>query len=159
MTKHDWLFQSGDQICNFRTAGVLIRNDKILVQREKSGNEYALPGGHVAIGETSAESLIREWKEETGAGITCRRLLWTQECFWNWGNCAANTLTFYYSISLTNEASIPDRGKAVPQKDNSDVVLEWLPLDMLHRITIFPAFLKKEVYHLEEPCKHFITKE
>lgn len=82
--KPDWLFKSENYICNFRSAGVLIRNNKILVQREKDGLEYALPGGHVKIGETSMEALIREYQEEIGADITCERLIWVEECFWEW---------------------------------------------------------------------------
>ncbi len=61
----DWLFKDERHICNFRTVGVLIKNNKILVQRDKDGSEYALPGGHVKIGESSIDSLIREYKEET----------------------------------------------------------------------------------------------
>ncbi|NLP48405.1 MAG: hypothetical protein GX345_05605 [Clostridiales bacterium] len=51
----DWLFSGENYICNFRSAGVLIRNNKILLQRDKEGLEYALPGGHVKIGEYSIE--------------------------------------------------------------------------------------------------------
>ena len=43
----DWLFKDEDFICNFRSAGILIKNNKILLQREKTGFKYALPGGHV----------------------------------------------------------------------------------------------------------------
>lgn len=81
--KKDWLFNGDDFICSFRSAGVLLRNNKILVQRNRDGNDYAIPGGHVIIGETATESLIREYKEETGADIICQRLIWTEECFWN----------------------------------------------------------------------------
>lgn len=63
----DWLFSSENYICDVRTVGVLIKDNKILVQRERNGNEYALPGGHIKIGETLENGLIREFKEETGA--------------------------------------------------------------------------------------------
>ena len=71
----DWLFKGESYICNFRSVGVLIKNNKILVQRDKDGSEYALPGGQVKIGESSIDSLKREYKEETGADIICERLL------------------------------------------------------------------------------------
>jgi len=63
MMQTDWLFKGDNYICNFRSAGVLIRKNKVLVQRDKDSEEYALPGGHVKIGESSMDSLVREYKE------------------------------------------------------------------------------------------------
>ena len=109
--KNDWFFDSGSCICNFRSAGVLIRNGRILVQREKNGSEYALPGGHVRIGESSVEALIREYREETSADIVCERLLWTEECFWEWNKKQTSTIAFYYLIKLVNDTDIPGSGE------------------------------------------------
>lgn len=53
------------------------------LQRDRDGSEYALPGGHVKIGETTADGLVREYKEETGADIKVGKLLWTEDCFWD----------------------------------------------------------------------------
>ncbi len=71
----DWLFSSDTYTCGLRAAGLLILDDKILVQRDLSGNEYALPGGHIKIGETLEDGLIREYREEMGADILIKRLL------------------------------------------------------------------------------------
>lgn len=35
----DWLFTSDEYFCVLRTVEVLVRNNKILVQRDKNGNE------------------------------------------------------------------------------------------------------------------------
>ena len=48
----DWFFRTNEYICDLRTVGVLVRDGKLLVQRDRDGNEFALPGGHVKIGET-----------------------------------------------------------------------------------------------------------
>ena len=47
----DWIFRTDEYICDLRTVGVLVRDGKLLVQRDRDGSEYALPGGHVKIGE------------------------------------------------------------------------------------------------------------
>lgn len=73
--KPDWLFESDEYICDLRAAAVLIKNNNILVQRERNGSEYALPGGHIKLGETLEAGLIREIAEEMGIKIECKRLL------------------------------------------------------------------------------------
>lgn len=37
MIDKDWLFTSSDYICDLRTVAVLVKDGKILVQREKDG--------------------------------------------------------------------------------------------------------------------------
>ena len=152
----DWIFVVDNNICDVRTVGVLVRDGKILVQRDRNGREYALPGGHVRIGETLENGLMREYKEETGADISCVKLLWSEECFWEWNGRAAHNFAFYYLIA--DNATIPDTGEFTSHKDNSNVVLGWLPIEEIQNVTIYPEFIKNEIYHLDEPMKHFISK-
>ncbi len=154
----DWLFADEKYTCGLRAAGVLVRDNMILVQRDKGGNEYALPGGHIKIGETLEEGLIRETMEEMGVRIKCKRLLWSEECFWEWDGRQAHTIVFYYRIELCDELDIPENGGFVSQKDNCNVVLEWMPVEELKNVTIYPEFLKDEIYRLDEPTKHFVSK-
>ena len=106
----DWLFRSKDAVCELRAAAVLVENGEILVQREVGGDEYALPGGHVKIGETLENALKRELFEETGLRVACRRLLWSEESFWQWKGKQAHGIAFYYSIELTADAALPREG-------------------------------------------------
>ena len=154
----DWLFASEEYICDLRTVGVLVQNNRILVQRDRNGNEYALPGGHVRIGETLEDGLIREIMEEMGVQIRCDRLLWSEECFWTWNGRQAHSMAFYYLIELCDGFGIPDNGEFISQKDNCDVVLGWLPIDRLQGITIYPEFIKNEITDLNGPIKHFVSR-
>ena len=65
----DFLFTTDEYICGVRTAAVLVKDNKLLVQRDRNGNEYALPGGHIKIGESLEDGLIRETLEEMGVVI------------------------------------------------------------------------------------------
>lgn len=56
-------FKADDYTFSVRTVGVTVRDGKVLLQREKDGNEYALPGGTIKLGETSQETLMREYKD------------------------------------------------------------------------------------------------
>ena len=143
VVEKDWLFATDEYICELRTVAVLIKDDKILVQRERNGSEYALPGGHIKIGETLENGLIREIMEEMGVQIECRRLLWSEECFWEWNGKQVHNISFYYLIKLCDDFEIPDNGEFVSQKDNCNVVIGWMPIDQLQNITIYPEFLKK----------------
>ena len=154
----DWLFTGENYICDLRTVGVLVRDGKILVQRERNCKEYALPGGHVMIGETTEDGLVREYMEETGAAIRVKRLLWTEECFWEWNGRQAHNIAFYYLIELLNRDDLPDIGGSFSHKDNSNVLLEWIPMDCLSQITIYPTFIRQEIDCLDGPIKHFITR-
>lgn len=156
--ERDWLFATEDYVCDLRTVGVLVQNNRILVQRDRNGDEYALPGGHVKIGETLENGLIREIMEETGIQIRCVRLLWSEECFWTWNGRQAHNIAFYYLIELCDGFEIPDTGEFISQKDNCDVVLGWLPIDRLQSITVYPEFIKDEITDLNGPIKHFVSR-
>lgn len=153
----DWIFKTDEYICDLRTVGILVRDGKLLVQRDRDGNEYALPGGHVKIGETTVDGLIREYREETGADIKVGKLLWTEECFWEWGGRQAHNIAFYYQIELVGGSDIPDTGEFVSHKDNCNVVLGWMPIDQLVDIIIYPDFIKEQIHNLDGAPQHFIT--
>lgn len=155
----DWLFASNEYICDLRAVGVLLRSNKLLVQRERNGNEFALPGGHVRIGETLENGLIREYKEEMDADIACKRLLWSEESFWQWHGRQAHSIAFYYLVEPCEESAMPDNDEFIPQKDNTDVLVGWMPIDKLQDIAIYPRFLSKEIFDLNGAPKHFVSQD
>ena len=55
--------------------GVAVRDGKILLCKAKGGSSTYLPGGHIELGETGREALVREMKEETGLNSTTGRFL------------------------------------------------------------------------------------
>lgn len=154
----DWIFSSDSYDCGIRTVGVLIKNGKILVQRDKGGNEYALPGGHIKIGETLEHGLVREYMEETDVEIRIKRLLWSEECFWKLNKKQWHELSFYYLIEECEGFEIPENNEFVSHKDNCNVLIGWLPIEEIQNITIYPEFLKKEIYDIDSAIKHFVSE-
>jgi nucleoside triphosphatase len=73
------------------TVGALIENGEgkvLLCDSHKWPGIYTVPGGHVELGETCEDALIRECKEEVGLDVTVIELLSIQQVihpkeFWN----------------------------------------------------------------------------
>lgn len=151
----DWIFDADGVGCAFRCAAVIIRDGKVLLQRD--GNEYALPGGHVRAGETGAEAVKRELQEELGADVRIGQMLWSEECFWRWGERQMHTLSFYYLAEPADENALQDDGAFHPQKDNEKIQAGWVPVTELSGLTVYPAFLKERIHDLKPG--HFITRD
>lgn len=157
----DWLFETDGCMCELRTTGVLIKDGKVLVQQELSGSEqeYALPGGHVRFGETLEDALIREYQEELGVDIRCKKLLWTEECFYSWKGKRYHNLAFYFLIDLCDGFDIPDTEAFVPCNDNKNILIGWKSIEEMKKpyIIFYPEFFKTEVDRMDESMKHFVT--
>ncbi|OLE90610.1 MAG: hypothetical protein AUF79_09750 [Crenarchaeota archaeon 13_1_20CM_2_51_8] len=64
------------------TVGALIVNEEgkiLLTKSHKWFNKYTLPGGHIEVGETMKEAIIREVKEEVGLDVEVAEMLLMQE--------------------------------------------------------------------------------
>ncbi len=68
-----------------RICGILIQEDKILLINHngvgEKGSLWAPPGGGLEFGESSEQTLIREYKEETGLDIVVNEFLFVNEFF------------------------------------------------------------------------------
>ncbi len=64
------------------TVGALIVNKEgriLLTKSHKWFHKYTLPGGHIEVGETMKEAVIREVKEEVGLDVEVAEMLLMQE--------------------------------------------------------------------------------
>ncbi len=151
---NDIILKADDCVCAFRSVGVLVRNGRVLLQREKDGNEYAFPGGTVKLGESTMETLLREWKEELGAKIEIEKFLWSEESFWRLDGKIRQTICFYYLIGLTGNTKLPSA-----QRDNDNIVFEWKTLEELSKLILYPVFASFELQNIDNRPKHFILRE
>lgn len=159
LKNNDWLFTVDNRIHGFRSTGILLNEGKILIQREINGTEFALPGGHVAWGETSSETLVREYKEELGADVSVGRLIWVEEAFWKWGTKDAHSICHYHLVNLTVPFQIPTEGtfKSL-ESDESRLVFQWVNISELQNYQVYPVFLKDKITNLSQGVEHFITR-
>jgi ADP-ribose pyrophosphatase YjhB (NUDIX family) len=163
LMKKDILFKTEEFVFSYRVAGILIRNNKILLQKPKNDDGYSVPGGHVSFGEISAETLVREFKEEINADIKVERLVLVGENFFPWGDKPCQQINLFYEISLCDESQIPLEGtfQAVDELGNERIDLDftWIPLKELNNLNVYPTNIKKDLISLPENIKYFVYRE
>ena len=75
-----------DQIFPALTVGVFIFNSNgelLLLQSHKWPGRSVVPGGHVELGETLEQTVLREAKEETGLDVYDLEFICFQECIYD----------------------------------------------------------------------------
>ena len=128
-----------DYKLNVRAAGVMIHNGKILVHRNVNSDHYALIGGRVEIGESSANTIKREIKEELGKDIEITGYISTIENFFEMKGSKYHEIMFVHKIGFINEEDrkIEYTMKNIEGKDY--LQYEWIELD---RIDEYPLLLR-----------------
>lgn len=93
----------------YRVAGVLQRENKILFQRNKKGDAWVLPGGGLEVGETSVETIEREFQEELGFRIRASRLFCIIENFNAYEYDGLHENGMYYVVSSLHSNGFPSK--------------------------------------------------
>lgn len=116
-----------------RVTAVITRGNKILlIHRFKNGSEYwVFPGGGVEEGEDLDTGLKREVMEETGLKLYSYSYLFDQPA--EDGNTC-----FFYRCEL--EPGEPTLGgpELKEQSPNNQHLLEWVEIELLPGLTMFP---------------------
>lgn len=162
MKNRDILYKENDFVFSYRITGVLIQNGRVLLQKPKN-DDYAFPGGHAAALETSRETLIREFEEETHAAIEVDDLMAVGEVFFPWGSRPCHQIGLYYYVHLKETESLP-QGGVFPGYDECDSVRTdldfcWVPLEELERITVYPPDLVPHILKQDGTVLHFVYRE
>ena len=160
----DILFKTERYIFSYRVAGICIRDDKVFLQKPANDSGYAFPGGHVEFGETNAETLVREFKEEISADVSVGDLKWVAEIFFPWGDKPCHQICLYYDIALKNEKQISFDDFFIGDEhiDGRSFPIEfhWIPLDKLDDIEVYPANVAELMKKYNTGgVQHFVYKE
>ncbi len=148
----DILFDVNGELFSYRVGGALIKDNQILLA-EHNG-EYALIGGHVQMGETSIETIIREFKEETGLDVEIINAISTYENFWKFDGKNCHQLCIYYRLKLNNDSL-----QIIPNPDNGNTKFVWVNLSDLTKITLYPLGVAEQIINNTIDCTHFIKKQ
>ena len=122
-----------------RVAGILIEDDRILlIEHTKNNRKYWLvPGGGVDWGESAAEALIREFKEETSLNIEVEKFLFISETIAP--GKQKHVINLYFKIKKAeNSSNIMKLGEEEMLTD-----LRFIPEDEIKNIKLYPNIKEK----------------
>jgi len=158
----DILFKGEDYVFSYRVGGILIHDGKILLQKPKN-DDYAIIGGHIALFETTEETLVREFKEEIHADIAVQKLIAVGEIFFPWGKRPCHQIALYYLAELKDPSQIPLDGvfHGYDDLDNERIDLDfcWLPLEELQNIKVYPEELIPHILSGSDEIYHFVSRQ
>ena len=152
----DILYKTENWVFSYRVAGICVRGGKVLLQKPVNDTAYALPGGHVAFGETNEETLIREFKEEIGADIQVGELKWVAENFFPWGDKTCHQICLYYMVEGAISADMQFLGI---EERNIPLEFFWIPIDALKDLEVYPVEAAELLTKLDQGVQHFVFKE
>jgi len=122
-----------------RVAGILIEDDRILlIEHTKNNKKYWLvPGGGVDWGESAAEALIREFKEETSLNIEVEKFLFISETIAP--DKQKHVINLYFKIKKAeNSSNIMKLGEEEMLTD-----LRFIPEGEIKNIKLYPNIKEK----------------
>lgn len=159
----DILFKTENAVFSYRVAGICVQDGKVLLQTTTGEDRsFAFPGGHVEFGETNAETLVREFKEEIGADIRVGELKWVAEVFFPWGDKPCHQICLYYMVSI-EDANIPRDGVFLGKEHlegrNFDLEFHWVPIEKVRDVEVYPTNARELMEKLDDGVQHFVYRE
>ena len=101
--------KSDDSNFKLRTSAIIIKDNKILLQKSKCRNGYGLPGGHVELGELTSDAIIREVKEETRIDTKIENLFCVSELIYKNKEGKTNQeINYYYKLECLSDIKLED---------------------------------------------------
>lgn len=99
LSKNDFHFK-------IKASGALMIDGKILMIYFPEYDNYNFPGGHLELGETSEEGVLREFKEETGLDVKIDKLIMVNEMFFSFKEAShikTHEIEFMYKLLPTDK--------------------------------------------------------
>lgn len=152
-------FGDDDRQFLYRTAGVALNGDLVLLQRIGDANFWCLPGGRMEMGETAADGVRREIREESGFDCDVGRLLWVVENFYEQNGARVHEIGLYFLVrfdpaTATNAYKQEFTGS---EEDGTELTFRWWPVDDLARTNLKPEFFKRALRKIPNAPEYVVN--
>lgn len=112
---------------------IVVDDDRLLLVRRAhapAAGTWAVPGGRVEVGETLAEAVTRELREETGMEGVCGPLI-------GWTELVPDSDVEHHLVILDFEVSLFDAAEPVAASDALDA--RWVPVGDVAEMRLAPG--------------------
>ncbi len=158
----DILFKTPENVFSYRVGGVLEHGGKVLFQRIPGEEGYAIPGGHVAFGETAAQALVRECREELGIDVRVGPLLSVAEIFIPWDTGPCHQICLYYRVEADEQVlNLSPVFPSVDELDGEHIKLDfcWIGKDKIPSVAVYPPQIADRILSEDDGITHFVYRE
>ena len=131
--------------------GLAVHHSRLLVQEYHTGDEtyYRPLGGSIELGEKSAHTIIREFKEELHADIEITNYLGCLENIFHLDGEFGHEIIQLYSLRLL-DTSLYEMGILNIQDEQTTAYAKWIPIT---------AFIQKEKVLYPDGILKYIQKK
>ena len=157
MKKRDINFRIEEYIVNLRVVAIIVNDKKVLFQKRKQDEFWALPGGKIRVGESGEETIIRELSEEIGVNnCFVERMHSVSEYFFEFGEDKYHQYILAYVVKV-NDNDILSNIEFEGIEKNENLIFKWFDIDTINEAPIKPDFLKEDLSKLNDEQVIFNT--
>ncbi len=141
-----------------RVAAIIENENKILLCKAKKFSGYVFPGGHIKLGETSKEAMLREAKEELQINFKIERLFCIHENLYEIKeDKIASEIVYYYMLKPlenldSNNFIVTENDKGIIKKHE----YEWIDKNSLLNVNANPKDLCKLITNSLESSNNIL---
>lgn len=148
----------GETTFMYRVGGIAVHEGRLLVEYNVRHGYCFVPGGRVEYGESAAEALARELREELGEAVEVGRLLLVTDNFFSEDGRQTQEVALYFLLAFAPGSAIPGRCGAF-EGSEAGTIFQWIPVDEVEEATLFPALLRERVRSLPRTPEYVVQRE
>ncbi|WP_297522536.1 NUDIX domain-containing protein [uncultured Clostridium sp.] len=151
-------FEENGVVFNLRTAGIIIEDGYVFLERKESDDFWSIPGGRTEFMEETYDTVIREYKEELNAIVKPIRQVYLTEDFFVYEKSQYHEIGFYYLTELVSREFADKNKTYIGKEGREDLIYKWFNLELINNIKVYPKFLEEGLLNIPDKIEKIIQK-